>query len=235
MNTLFESTTLGKIKLKNRIVMAPMTRSRAVNNLANELMVTYYGQRSGAGLIITEGVSPSINGLGYARIPALYNADHVKGWKLVTDAVHKNDSKIFIQLMHVGRVSHLENLPKGGIVLAPSPITTPGEMWTDTNGMQPHTPPIEMTEVDIQNAIKEYAHSCELAAAAGFDGVELHGANGYLIDQFLNTASNHRKDRKRNINPPFISHFSHDNDLNRKISWRIFNGFKIKTKLANFS
>lgn len=195
MSNLFESTTLGKITLKNKIVMAPMTRSRATNNTANDLMAKYYGQRSNAGLIITEGVSPSINGLGYARIPALYNADHVKGWKLVTNEVHKNGGKIFIQLMHCGRVASTINLPSGGKVLSASATTAPGEMWTDEKAMQPNSPATEMTETEIQNAINEYATSCKLAIEAGFDGIELHGANGYLIDQFLNTASNLRKDK----------------------------------------
>jgi len=194
MSNLFEAVTIGNMKFNNRVVMAPMTRSRAINNLPNELMAKYYGTRATAGLIITEGVSPSVNGLGYARIPGLFNADQVKGWKLVTDAVHQNGGKIFVQLMHTGRVGHSANLPEGGKILAPSAIAAPGEMWTDQKQMQPHPVPAEMTEADIQNAIQEYTKSCELAMQAGFDGVELHGANGYLIDQFLNTASNHRKD-----------------------------------------
>lgn len=194
MRPLFEPTTLGKIPLKNRIVMAPMTRSRALHNIPNELMAKYYGQRAGAGLIITEGVSPSLNGLGYARIPGLFNADHVKGWRLVTEAVHKNGGKIFIQLMHTGRVGHPLNLPHGALVFGPSAIAAPGEIWTDEMGQQPFPVPLVMNETEIQKAIQEFAHASELAMDSGFDGVELHGANGYLIDQFLNVASNQRGD-----------------------------------------
>lgn len=195
MLTLFEPYMLGKLNLKNRIVMAPMTRSRAPHNLANDLMAKYYGMRSTAGLIISEGVSPSPNGLGYARIPGLYNSEQMQSWKSVTESVHKNGGKIFVQLMHTGRVAHQQNIPLGAKVLAPSPIAAPGEMWTDAEGLKPHPVPLEMSESDIQNAIKEYAHASQLAIEAGFDGVEIHGANGYLIDQFINTASNHRRDQ----------------------------------------
>lgn len=195
MNTLFTPTSLGKLQLKNRIVMAPMTRSRAIGNVPNELMAKYYSMRAAAGLIITEGTSPSPNGLGYARIPGMFSDEQVKGWRHVTDAVHAKDGKIFIQLMHTGRVSHPANMAHGTHILAPSALAAPGEMWTDSSGMQPHPVPSEMNEHDISATIAEYADSAELAIEAGFDGVELHGANGYLIDQFLNTATNHRTDR----------------------------------------
>jgi N-ethylmaleimide reductase len=175
--------------------MAPMTRSRCTGNLANEMVVAYYSARSTAGLIITEGTSPSPNGLGYARIPGLYTQDQCNSWKPVTEAVHKNGGKIFVQLMHTGRVSHPGNMPGGSKVLAPSSIACPGKMWTDSSAMQPHPAPQEMTEADIQHAIKEFGDSCRLAIQAGFDGIELHGANGYLIDQFLNTATNKRTDK----------------------------------------
>ena len=194
-NTLFTPTTLGKLQLKNRIVMSPMTRSRAIGNVPNELMAKYYSMRADAGLIITEGTSPSPNGLGYARIPGMFSDDQVKGWKLVTDAVHAKGGKIFIQLMHTGRVSHPANMAAGTRILAPSPLPAPGEMWTDSSGMQPHPVPAEMNEHDIAAAIAEYANAADLAIEAGFDGVELHGANGYLIDQFVNTATNQRTDK----------------------------------------
>src|SRR5512146_2355970 len=193
-NTLFTPTSLGKLQLKNRVVMAPMTRSRAIGNVPNELMAKYYSMRADAGLIITEGTSPSPNGLGYARIPGMFSDDQVKGWKQVNDAVHANGGKIFIQLMHTGRVSHPANMPAGSKVLAPSPLAAPGEMWTDSSGMQPHPVPAEMSEADIAQAIGEYANASRRALEAGFDGVELHGANGYLIDQFLRDGSNHRTD-----------------------------------------
>lgn len=192
---LFTATQLGSLPLKNRIVMAPLTRSRAIGNLPNELMAQYYRLRADAGLIITEGTSPSPNGLGYPRIPGLFNEEQVQGWRRVTDGVHQAGGRIFVQLMHTGRVSHPANMPAGASVLAPSAVAVPGEMWTDSDGMQPHPVPREMSEADIAQSIAEYAASAKLAIEAGFDGVELHAANGYLIDQFLNTASNQRHDR----------------------------------------
>ncbi len=194
-STLFTPTQLGSLSLKNRIVMAPLTRSRAIGNLPNALMEQYYRLRANAGLIITEGTSPSPNGLGYARIPGLFNEEQVQGWRRVTDGVHQAGGRIFVQLMHTGRVSHPSNMPVGASVLAPSAVAVPGEMWTDADGMQPHPAPYEMSEADIAQSIAEYAASAKLAMQAGFDGVELHAANGYLIDQFLNTSSNQRNDR----------------------------------------
>ena len=194
-STLFTPTQLGSLPLKNRIVMAPLTRSRAIGNLPNALMEQYYRLRAEAGLIITEGTSPSPNGLGYARIPGLFNDEQVQGWRRVTDGVHQAGGRIFVQLMHTGRVSHPANMPVGARILAPSALAVPGEMWTDASGMQPHPVPREMSETDIAQSIAEYAASAKLAMQAGFDGVELHAANGYLIDQFLNTASNQRNDR----------------------------------------
>ncbi len=192
---LFEPCHLRSLPLANRVVMAPMTRSRAVDaNTPNALMAEYYGQRASAGLIITEGTSPSVNGLGYARIPGLFNDAQVRGWKLVTDAVHAQGGKIVVQLMHTGRVSHVANLPAGAQVLGPSDPTCPGEMYSDTQGMQPHSAPRAMTTDDIAQTVAEFAQSARLAIAAGFDGVELHAANGYLIEQFLNANVNLRGD-----------------------------------------
>lgn len=192
---LFTTHSAPALQLRNRIVMAPMTRSRAVDhNTPNALMAEYYGQRASAGLIVTEGTSPSPNGLGYARIPGLFTEAHVQGWKLVTDAVHAKGGKIFVQLMHTGRVAHVANLPAGAEVLAPTAEVCPGEMHTDTQGMQPHSAPRAMTADDIAHTVAEYARSAQLAIEAGFDGVELHAANGYLIEQFLNANVNHRTD-----------------------------------------
>lgn len=192
---LFENFSLRAANLNNRAVMSPLTRSRAVeHNTPNSLMATYYSQRASAGLIITEGTSPSPNGLGYARIPGLFNDAHVQGWKLVTDAVHAKGGKIVVQLMHTGRVSHSANLPDGAEVLGPSAGTCPGEIWTDSHGSQPHTPPREMTDADIAAAIHEFATAARLAIDAGFDGIELHAANGYLLEQFLNANVNRRTD-----------------------------------------
>ncbi len=175
--------------------MAPMTRSRAIGNVPNALMEKFYADRAAAGLLITEGVAPSPDGLGYARIPGLFNDEQEQGWKRVTDGVHRAGGRIFVQFMHTGRVGHPANLPAGARIVAPSAIAAPGQMWTDGEGMQPHPVPVEMTEADIAKAIGEFAAAAKRAIAAGFDGIELHGANGYLIDQFLNTASNQRTDR----------------------------------------
>lgn len=191
---LFESFKLDGIHLDNRIVMAPMTRSRSTDNTPGPLVAQYYEQRATAGLIVTEGTSPSPNGLGYARIPGLYSEEQVQGWRLVTDAVHKGGGKIFVQFMHVGRVGHKSNLPAGARVVGPSPEVCPGEMWTDRDGLQPHTAPVAMTESDITQAIAEYATAAKLAIKAGFDGIELHAANGYLMEQFLNPNVNKRTD-----------------------------------------
>lgn len=193
--TLFSPYTLGTLPLKNRIVMAPMTRSRAIGNIPNKLMADYYGGRADAGLLITEGVSPSPNGLGYPRIPGLYSDEQIAAWKEVTDAVHQNGGKIFVQLMHTGRISHPLNLPAGAEVVGASPIAAANTpMYTDASGMQPLPVPREIRTTEIPAVIAEYVHSAEAAMEAGFDGVELHGANGYLIDQFLNPASNQRTD-----------------------------------------
>lgn len=193
---LFSSYLLGNIKLKNRIVMAPMTRSRAINNIPNELMAAYYGVRAEAGLIITEGTAPSPDGLGYARIPGLFNEAQVKAWKKITDAVHANGGKMFVQLMHTGRIGHALNLPDEGIVRGVSAVAAANtQMHTDEEGMQPLPVPKEISIHEIDMLIDEFVQSAQYAIEAGFDGVELHGANGYLLDQFLNSASNHRTDK----------------------------------------
>jgi N-ethylmaleimide reductase len=192
---LFDPFSARSLPLGNRAVMAPMTRSRAVEaNRANALMAEYYAQRAGAGLIITEGTAPSPNALGYARIPGLFSQDQAVAWKQTTEAVHAKGGKIFVQLMHTGRVAHLANLPAGAEVVGPSAAVCPGEMYTDSAGMQPHSPPRVMTEADIGHAVQEFVHAAQLAIEAGFDGVELHGANGYLIEQFLNPTINQRQD-----------------------------------------
>jgi N-ethylmaleimide reductase len=194
MTSLFSSFQLGRLQLPNRVVMSPMTRSRAVGNVPNDLMATYYSQRAAAGLLITEGTAPSPNGLGYARIPGIYSPEQIAGWRLVSDAVHAAGGRIFVQIMHTGRVSHAHNLPSGARVLAPSALAAPGQMHTDAAGMQPHPVPDAMTETEIAAAIAEFTHASRSAIAAGLDGVELHGANGYLIEQFLNVGANQRTD-----------------------------------------
>jgi N-ethylmaleimide reductase len=180
MSLLYSPTKLGPLALKNRLVMSPLTRNRAPGNVPNALMAEYYGQRAAsAGLIITEGTSPSPNGLGYPRQPGIFSAAQVAGWKLATEAVHGKGTKIFIQLMHTGRIGHPNNLPAGAVVLGPSAIAAAGEMYTDA---------------DIKTALGEYVQAAKNAVAAGFEGIELHGANGYLLEQFIRPTSNRRTD-----------------------------------------
>lgn len=192
--TLFSSYSLGGLPLANRIVMAPMTRSRSIGNVPGELVARYYAQRAGAGLIVTEGTSPSPNGLGYARIPGLYSKEQIAGWRQVGEAVHAAGGKIFVQLMHTGRIGHPLNLPGGARMLSASATEAPGTMYTDQQGPQPHPAALAMTEADIQAAIGEFVHSARSAVEAGLDGIELHSANGYLLEQFLSTATNQRTD-----------------------------------------
>ena len=192
---LFDKFPARSLQLANRMVMAPLTRNRATpQHTPNALMATYYGQRATAGLIITEGTSPSPNGLGYPRIPGLFDAAQADGWKATTTAVHAQGGKIFVQFMHCGRVAHVANLPAGAEVLGPGTAVCPGEMFTDMLGMQPHSPPRAMTDADLEHVIDEHVAAAKLALDAGFDGVELHGANGYLIEQFLNPLVNQRTD-----------------------------------------
>ena len=192
---LFTPIKLGSIELKNRVVMAPMTRCRAIGNVPNELMADYYSQRASAGLIITEGTAPSPNGLGYARIPGCFSKEQVEGWKKVTTAVHHKSGHIFLQLMHTGRISHQLNLPDGAQIIAPSAVKASGQMWTDTMQLQDFPIPKQMNDDDLLLTLTEYVVSSQHAIAAGFDGVELHAANGYLLEQFLSPISNLRTDK----------------------------------------
>lgn len=194
MSLLFSKTTLGSLTLQNRLVMAPMTRSRAIGNVPNDMMVQYYAQRASAGLIITEGVSPSPNGLGYARIPGIFSAEQIAGWKKITEAVHAQGAKMFMQFMHCGRIGHPLNLPAGARLVAPSAVAAAGEMYTDAEGMKPHPVPQAMTEADIKATIEEFVQAAKNAVAAGCDGIELHGANGYLLEQFIRPNTNQRTD-----------------------------------------
>lgn len=193
---LFDSIKLGNYDLKNRVVMAPLTRSRSTaDHIPTPIMTTYYAQRANAGLIITEGTSPSENGVGYPRIPGIYNEAQIAEWTKVTDAAHAEGAKIFMQLMHTGRVSHPLNMSDSAKVFAPSAVALEGEqMYTDQEGPKDFPVPAEMTEADIQNAIQEYTQAAKNAIKAGFDGVEIHAANGYLIEQFLSPTTNKRTD-----------------------------------------
>ena len=193
---LFETYRLGEIDLSSRIIMAPLTRLRAVDNTPNKLIATYYGQRAGAGLIVSEGTSPSPEGVGYMNMPGLYTQEHMEAWKDSPKAVHAKGGKIFLQMMHAGRVGHNNNLPDDYNVVGPSAIAQRGEMSTYTMGKQPHSVPIEMTKEKIEKTIEEYVKSTTLAMEAGFDGIEIHSAHGYLPNQFMNAFSPF-EDRKR--------------------------------------
>jgi N-ethylmaleimide reductase len=191
---LFSPYQLGSIKLSNRMVMAPMTRCRAVEgNIPNPLAITYYIQRAQAGLIVTEGSQVSPEGVGYVRTPGIYSPEQVAGWKKVTDVVHQSGSKIFLQLWHVGRVSH-SDFHGGELPVAPSALPVEGNIHTPFGKKKIETPrALELEE--IQDIITQFGRGAKNANAAGFDGVEIHGANGYLLDQFLRDGSNHRADQ----------------------------------------
>lgn len=193
--SLYSKAALGPLALQNHLVMAPLTRSRAIGNVPNDLMAEYYAQRASLGLLITEGTSPSPNGLGYARIPGIYSAEQVAGWKKVTDAVHAKGAKIFVQLMHTGRIAHPLNLPAGAKVVAPSAVAAAGQMYTDAEGMKDQPVPHALTEAELAATREEYVTAAKNAIAAGFDGVELHAANGYLLEQFIRPNSNIRTDK----------------------------------------
>ncbi|MGB5156997.1 MAG: alkene reductase [Desulfobacterales bacterium] len=194
MSVLFSKTVPGLLGLQNHLVMSPMTRSRATDNIPNAIMAQYYSQRATAGLIITEGTSPSPNGLGYPRIPGIFSSAQVEGWKLITDAVHANGAKIFVQIMHCGRIAHPLNLPPEARILAPSAVAAAGEMFTDAEGNKPLPLPQAMTDADIKITVAEFVQAAKNAVTAGFDGIELHGANGYLLEQFIRPNSNLRSD-----------------------------------------
>lgn len=183
-----------RLELKNHMVMAPMTRSRAIGNIPNDLMAKYYRQRSDAGLIISEGTAPMPEALGYPRIPGVFSEEQIKGWKKVTSKVHEKGSKIFLQLMHTGRIGHTDNLPEDEHLVGPSDITADGEIFTDTQGPVPHSKPKALTAEGINRVIDGFVEAAKNAVEAGFDGVELHGANGYLLEQFLNPHVNTRSD-----------------------------------------
>jgi N-ethylmaleimide reductase len=179
---------------RNRIAMAPMTRSRALGNVPNALMAEYYRQRASAGLVVTEGVAPAPEGLGYARIPGLFTEAQRDGWRPIAEAVHAGGGKLFIQLMHTARIGHPLNLPEGATMIAPSAVAAAGTIWTDLLGQQPHPVPKAMDDADIARVRAAFVQSARYAREAGADGVELHAANGYLFAQFLNPRSNVRTD-----------------------------------------
>ncbi|MFE9799849.1 alkene reductase [Streptomyces goshikiensis] len=195
MTTAFDPIVLGGKRLANRIAMAPMTRSRAYGAGAEptELTATYYAQRAGAGLIVTEGIQPSRVGQGYPATPGLHTPGQVRAWRTVTDAVHREGGAIFAQLMHTGRIGHPSLLPEGLVPVAPSAVPAKGSVYTE-QGPKEFVTPKELTETEIRQTVADFADAARNAIEAGFDGVEIHGANGYLIHQFLAPNTNLRTD-----------------------------------------
>ncbi|WP_087017954.1 alkene reductase [Thaumasiovibrio subtropicus] len=198
--SLFSPIDLGELSLQNRVVMPPMTRSRATQpgDIANSLMATYYAQRASAGLIVAEGTQISPMGKGYAWTPGIYSQAQIAGWREVTDAVHQAGGKIFAQLWHVGRVTHPDNI-KGNQPISSSSLAAQNvkvfiDNGTDAPGFVDVVEPREMSKADIQGVIAEYRQAALNAIEAGFDGIELHAANGYLVNQFIDSESNQRTD-----------------------------------------
>jgi len=196
MNPLNETVRIGRYRLRNRLVMAPMTRSRAddTTGVPSALAAQYYAQRADAGLIITEGAFPSPMGKGYVRTPGIHSAAQIEGWRRITDAVHARGGLIFLQLMHTGRISHPSMLPGGATPVAPSAIAAAGQTYTAT-GLQDFVVPRALDTDEIAAIVDEYRLATRHALQAGFDGVELHAASGYLPEQFLSSGTNQRTDR----------------------------------------
>lgn len=196
MSDLFTPLRLGRIEMPNRVVMAPMTRSRAeADDMPTALMAEYYRQRASAGLIVSEGIGPSADGIGYCRTPGIYNEQQTERWQSVVEAVHAEGGRIVAQLMHCGRVASMHNKSPTSEIVAPSAITARGKMYTDAAGMVPFEAPRALQLDEISQVVEEYAQATRNAYQAGFDGVELHCTSGYLPAQFLSTGSNQRSDQ----------------------------------------
>ncbi len=198
MPSLFDPIQLGTLHLPNRIVMAPLTRNRAPDAIPTALMAQYYAQRASAGLLITEATAISAQGQGYADVPGLYGSEQLDGWKVVTQAVHECQGRIFVQLWHVGRISHVDLQPDGQKPVAPSAIAARTKTYLIKNGQGSFVPTSEPRALDateLPGIVHDYRHAARHAVStAGFDGVEVHGANGYLLDQFMKTGANKRTD-----------------------------------------
>ena len=197
MKTFFEAVQVGSLELRNRIVMAPLTRNRAPDAIPTPLMAEYYAQRASAGLIISEATAITHQGQGYADVPGLYGTEQLDGWKRVTQAVHDNGGLIHCQLWHVGRVSHVELQTEHQKPVAPSAISARTKTYLIKDGagsFVPTSEPRALEPEEIPGIVRDFRHAARNAISAGFDGVEVHGANGYLLDQFLKTGANHRRD-----------------------------------------
>lgn len=194
MSTLFDSIKIGDLELKNRIIYAPMTRSRANDEgVQPEFVATYYVQRASAGLLITEATNVSPMAKGYVRTPGIFTAEQIESWKKVTESVHAAGGKIFMQIFHTGRIALPDFLPNKIQPVAPSAVKANGQNYTD-EGMKDFVVPRELTTEEVKQTVKDFGKAAKNALEAGFDGVELHGANGYLVHQFLGTNTNHRTD-----------------------------------------
>lgn len=194
-HALFSPIKAGAIEAANRIALAPLTRNRADNDTGEvlDMHVDYYRQRSGAGIVITEATQISAEGKGYLQTPGIYTEDQVAAWRKVTDAVHAEGGKIVVQLWHVGRISHVSLQPGGQQPVAPSALNAEVKTFT-ANGFEPTSDPRALAEEEMPRIVADYVHATRMARKAGFDGVEVHAANGYLLDQFLKTGSNKRSD-----------------------------------------
>lgn len=192
---LLQPYNLKGLQLSSKVIMAPLTRRRCSRkHVPVSIMETYYAQRSSAGLIIAEGCSPSPNGAGYANMPGLYNEEQKLAWSKITKSIHDKGGKVFLQVMHTGRVGHINNLDDGAEILGASNISQEGEISTYDYGKQPYSKPKEMTLEHIKLTIEEFNFCAKLAIEAGFDGIEIHSAHGYLPNQFLNESTNNRSD-----------------------------------------
>ncbi len=193
-SALWSPVKIGKLELKHRLALAPMTRSRAkADGTPGDLAAEYYTQRASLGLLIAEGTQPSDDGQGYSNTPGIYTDAHVAGWKKVSDAVHKAGGHLFIQIMHTGRKGHPDNTPHHRALVAPSAIKSEGQLYTP-NGMQDYPTPRALSTAEVKQTVKDFAHAAKRAIEAGADGVEIHGANGYLVHQFLAPSTNTRTD-----------------------------------------
>jgi len=197
MKTLFDPVQVGNLHLRNRIVMAPLTRNRAPGAIPTPLMAEYYAQRAAAGLIISEATAITHQGQGYADVPGLYGTEQLDAWKQVTQAVHAQGGRIYCQLWHVGRVSHVELQPEHQLPVAPSALVAKTKTYLIRDGVGAFVPTSEPRALDAEEVpgiVRDFRHAARNALLAGFDGVEVHGANGYLVDQFLKTGANQRRD-----------------------------------------
>jgi 2,4-dienoyl-CoA reductase-like NADH-dependent reductase (Old Yellow Enzyme family) len=194
MTSIWDPITIGRMRLPQRITMSPMTRSRALDDgTPSPLAVEYYAQRASFGMLVTEGTQPCADGQGYLKTPGIYTPEHVEGWRRVADAVHDGGGYLVIQLMHVGRMAHPDNTPHHRISVAPSAVASGEDMYTPT-GKQPAPPPRALSIDEIAATIEGFGHAAEMAISAGADAVEIHGANGYLLQQFLAPNANRRTD-----------------------------------------